>query len=501
MGRRRVQSLADMAAIGLAPILIFVMLSSLASFVSTLVYKGQFPARVSWTLLMYTMGTVALARVTIENDRKYAMAYATGLGAAALVTMLRFFGDPIFSVLILAMIGILADRITHDCTIIDDSIDGSDRGLIDQWVISRNKQHSPHHQSGRGGHQPGRTVLWLALAALPLFGLGQFFLRSASETWTLARWYLALYLFSSLSLLVVTAFLNLRRYLRQRDTEMPRDATIAWLAGGIVMLALILAIAYLAPLPGQTLASLETPDWLKPNETPTASRYGWGKEGAQSSGEDDAQVSSGQASGANANSPVESDPESKSQIASESQPGGRPGGNDGQRKTGPGGKQPGDRQSGGQQSGSRQSGGKQAGERQNGSKQTGGNGGGEKQSGGKRAGGEQTQSQDPGGNQANKSSSGGSDEGRKPSNQSSGEQPPETQSAQSSDNSTQTNTASSQRSGGAESSPPEPSNSNKKSQDNNSQDSNSSQSSQESKQSPSTLPENARSDPSNRGDG
>ena len=50
-----------------------------------------------------------------------------------------------------------------------------------------------------------------ALAALPLFGLGQFFLRGDPDTWARAQKLLAFYLFASLSLLVTTSFLGLAK--------------------------------------------------------------------------------------------------------------------------------------------------------------------------------------------------------------------------------------------------------------------------------------------------
>ncbi len=123
--------------------------------------------------------------------------------------------------------------------------------------------------------------MYLALAALPLFGLGQFLMRGDPQTWGGAQKYLALYLFSSLSLLVTTSFLGLRRYLRQRQVEMPGDVTIAWLVGGLVIIASILGIAYLAPVPGRMLSSLELPAFLDSPQSLEASKYGWGDEAAE----------------------------------------------------------------------------------------------------------------------------------------------------------------------------------------------------------------------------
>jgi hypothetical protein len=348
---------ADYAAIAIAPVLIFMMLFSLASFLCIVLYSGNYSGALVWTMLMYTMGATAIARITIEHDRQYSSLYAMALGIATVFVLIRYVGDPIFSIGIVWVIGYLADKIVHDCTIVDDSVDSSGQGLVDSGLSflklrrqqkqqtdllpsktttdaddpSAKPKSKRSAQTPAAGHQPGRTVLWLALGALPLFGLGQFFLGGDSKSWNLARILLTLYLFSALSLLVVTSFLNLRRYLRQRQTEMPMDATIAWLAGGIVIIGLILMIAYIAPLPGKAVASMKVPEFLT-NRTPlSASEYGWGDEGAEISDENDARSSETSEEGS---------------PSGETKPGGKPGGSKGNREDGPAGSDPGGKKQG-----------------------------------------------------------------------------------------------------------------------------------------------------------
>ncbi|QDT12644.1 DUF4129 domain-containing protein [Planctomycetes bacterium K23_9] len=286
------------------------MISSLANFLMLILYHGQYSQRLAWTLLMYTMGAVCVARIAIEQDRNYSIGYAIALALAALVVMVRFVpGSFIFCVGILALIAYLSDRIVHDCTLIDDSVDSSGQGLIEFGKDAFQKQIAkPASQSSEDvvpsdeakdpakprpkmkAHQPGRTVMYLALGALPLFGIGQFLMRSDSTTWAMAQKYLAFYLFSSLSLLVTTSFLGLRRYLRQRKVDMPSDVTVAWLAGGVVMIGLILGVAYLAPMPGQVLASIEMPDFLTSPKGFKSSSMGWGDEAADDGDSDSGQT-------------------------------------------------------------------------------------------------------------------------------------------------------------------------------------------------------------------
>ncbi|MCA9140774.1 MAG: hypothetical protein KDB00_28570, partial [Planctomycetales bacterium] len=290
---------ADYAAIGVGPVLIFLMISSLANFFVSLFYQGNYSDRVFYLILMYTMGSVALARLVIEENRAYSAGYAIALGAAMLFVMSGFLGSLIFTLGLVLLIGYLADRIVHDCTVIDESVDASGEGLIDRGFDEMTGLSGKRHGAAGGedaplsekerrrkkSHQPGRTVFLLALAALPLFGLGQFMLRNSPQVWARAQLMLGLYLFSSLSLLVTTSFLNLRRYLRQRDVDMPGDVTVAWLAGGVTLIAALLMLAFLAPMPGTALANISLPQFLKSDEM-TASSMGWGNEGADVSESD-----------------------------------------------------------------------------------------------------------------------------------------------------------------------------------------------------------------------
>ena len=320
------------------------MISSLANFLMLILYRGGFPIRVWWIILMYTMGSVAVARIAIEQSRSYSIGYAAALAAAALAVISQFIGNIIASAILLGLIAYLADRIVHDCTLIDDAVDSSGQGLVDagQEYVQQQMQLDDESQTespaakNRKADQPGRTVMYLALAAIPLFGIGQFLMKSDPATWSAAVQFLALYLFSSLSLLVTTSFLGLRRYLRQRQVDMPRDVSVAWLAGGLMIIGVILSAAYLAPLPGSALASFEVPDFLSSDKQHTASQYGWGNEAAE-------KTTAGAAT--TDNDPNQDGKEIESIRPQEGAPPGDSG--DGKQQQGPAGKQTGGKQSGG----------------------------------------------------------------------------------------------------------------------------------------------------------
>ena len=278
------KTVADYAVIAVAPLLVFLMLSSLANFLMLVIYRGGQPTKVSWTILCFTLGTVAVARLSIQRDRTYSLGYAVILGGVAFLAMMRFVSSGIASGLLLALVAYLSDWVIRDCTLIDENADSSDQGLMESGQFASLWKGVAKGKGDNG--QPGRSVLYLAMAALPLYGIGQLFIRSGDSTWKRAQWLLVCYLFSAIALLVTTSFLGLRRYLRQRGADMPKQVSLAWLIGGMVLTALILMIATLAPIPGRTLASFELPAFLDSPGDTIASRFGWGDDGADDAGQD-----------------------------------------------------------------------------------------------------------------------------------------------------------------------------------------------------------------------
>ncbi len=61
------------------------------------------------------------------------------------------------------------------------------------------------------------------------------------------------YLFSSLSLLVLIALLSLRKYLRDRNVAMDTGLASRWIAYGVSSSFLLLILLFLIPLPSQSI--------------------------------------------------------------------------------------------------------------------------------------------------------------------------------------------------------------------------------------------------------
>ncbi|MFY8070175.1 MAG: hypothetical protein ACOVNQ_00750, partial [Pirellula sp.] len=128
----------DYALAALSPVLIILMIGSLVYFLITTLYQGDFHARLMWILGLFTMASVLITRIAIEQSRAQSLTYLGLLSAATLFVAPRFFvlegilaplSIPIL-IGFLALIVFLADRITMDCTSVDDAQDSHGYGLL-----------------------------------------------------------------------------------------------------------------------------------------------------------------------------------------------------------------------------------------------------------------------------------------------------------------------------------------------------------------------------------
>ncbi len=329
----------DTMVAAIAPGFIIGMICCLVFFLIIITCRGEFTIRLMYLLGLYTFASVLVARIAIERSRAVSSAYMGVLGAATLLVVMQFVQFPgILAVLslpltiaFLVLIGFLADRITFDCTLIDDREDSSGVGLLQSLGVIDNPRKKSTQRKRR--HNPGVWVLYFALLAIPLFGLGQLAIpASETESRRAAYWFLFGYLFFSLGLLVSTSFLGLRRYLRQRKVEMPLSLNMIWIGGGIVGVAVVLSIVSLLPLPSGSQGLLDIPFRIETKTSLRPSLGGWGREGKNEESEDrkasktpgdksSKNPSDKTASGGKGNEPsdAKSDDKSKSQ-SSKSQP-------------------------------------------------------------------------------------------------------------------------------------------------------------------------------------
>ena len=301
----------DFFLAAIAPIFIIGMIGSLVYFVITVCYQGSYTERLMWILGLYTIAAVLIARIAIEQSRQLAFTYMFVLAAATLVVTPQFFvvsgAMAIFSfpilVCLLVMIAVLADRITLDCTSMNEQVQSTGVGLLQSLGLVKSERNQSAMKSRsisatgeaptvnantkksatKRKHNPGVWVLYFALLALPLFGIGQMVIRSSGDR----RWaftYLFIYLLSSLFLLVLISLLSLRKYLRERGVPMETSFAMRWLAIGMSSVFTVLFVLSLLPIPSQSFLSMDLPFRISSRDDLKVSQWGWGREGAQAEG-------------------------------------------------------------------------------------------------------------------------------------------------------------------------------------------------------------------------
>lgn len=312
MAKRLHMTSADYVAIAVSPALVMALVGSLVFFLIEVLYVGQYQARLNYVFALFVFAAVLVARIAIEMGSERAAMFALPLGVATFLVLFRFVQhpsplSPLINLMLIAVVWWSAHKLTWDCTLIDDDQDASGEGLLQRVGVDESlsapaagsgspgtanelledSEHAPRPwwhrltQPKNGPHTPGLWVLYFSLAALPLFGVGQWFIPAADVP---RRQYafslLAVYVAAGLALLVTTSFLGLRRYLRQRHVEMPAPMAVTWVAIGAVLIVLVMFVAALVPRPHAEYAISKLPWEIDSPEGLRASRWSVGRDAA-----------------------------------------------------------------------------------------------------------------------------------------------------------------------------------------------------------------------------
>ncbi len=286
------KTLADYVAIALSPALIMVLVGSWVFFLLEIGYGGEHLGRLRWTLFWFVLAAVLISRISIEQGSGYAGVYGIGLAAATALLLDQMIGFLPGVWLMLGLIWWCASKLTWDCTLIDEDADASGEGLLQvAGIEKRAAGGDPARQvaaavapspalaakgiPGRPAnkrrarpvrrwerlflnrthaedqpHAPGLWVVYISLAALPIFGIGQLMIpRSDRAGREFAFVLLGSYVAAALGLLLGSSFLGLRRYLRQRYLQMPASMAGTWLTLGAILGAAVLLGSVLLPRP------------------------------------------------------------------------------------------------------------------------------------------------------------------------------------------------------------------------------------------------------------
>lgn len=306
---REVSGLADALALLVGPTLITTMIVALAFFLIEVFYGGEYSGRMRWTMFFFVLGSVLVARIAIEFGDARAGLYGLILGFVTFLAMQRFvqfppgwmeqFG-PLINIGLLSLTWWFARQLTWDCTHIDPERDASDRGVLEasglggvdrpeadpvqeaveeeefddaenQGILARFQRWQ--EQRRKRPHTPGVWVVYFALAALPIFGLGQALIPVEDRSRRVFSFaMMVLYVGSAMGLLLTTAFLGLRRYLEQRNLRIPPRMAGLWLGIGSALIVAFLLVAALLPRPASETALIDVSSVIG-SETRSASRY------------------------------------------------------------------------------------------------------------------------------------------------------------------------------------------------------------------------------------
>lgn len=304
MAKRLHMTSADYLAIAVSPALVMALVGSLVFFLIEVLYVGEYQARINYVFALFVFAAVLIARIAIEMGSERALLYSVPLAGAVFVVLWRFVEhpsplSPLINLLLIAIVWFCAHKLTWDCTVIDDAQDASGEGLlqrlgVDQDEEDDHRQQPLNHLASDQGprswwrrlvtpqqapHTPGLWVLYFSLAALPLFGLAQHTIADEGGR-RYAFVLLLIYVASGLSLLVTTSFLGLRRYLRQRNVEMPLPIAATWVSVGGVVIAVVMLLAALIPRPSAEFAISQLPYRISSPGGTEATRYAPGNDGA-----------------------------------------------------------------------------------------------------------------------------------------------------------------------------------------------------------------------------
>ena len=316
LGRRKRETFLDktfnrvlMEVVG--PILIIAMIGALVFFLIEIFYRGPHSARLGWVLGLFTIASVLVSRISIEAGIERALMFGSMLALATFIVTLRLvdfeygnfaFLEPLVVICFITIVMWCANRLTWDCTMIDQSRDVSSIGLTEliKRKISRKqrkqtkqkpvdepaKSPSPGRRllfalfaNSSTKNTPGLWVFYFAIAAFPIFGFGQWFAQpSAGWGYRWIFFLFAVYLGSGLGLLMLTSLLGLERYVNKRGAELPGIVSRTWIVVGTLFALGVMLVMLALPSPSISNGLENALAFLTTNVKAT-SKHAVGKDG------------------------------------------------------------------------------------------------------------------------------------------------------------------------------------------------------------------------------
>ena len=140
MAKRLYMTTADYLAIAISPALIMALVGSLVFFLIEVLYVGDYEARLMYVFALFVFAAVLVSRISIEDGREYASLFALPLGLATFLVLVKFVEHPgpwsqLINIGMMLLVWWCADKLTWDCTLIDDDEDASGEGLLQRMGV------------------------------------------------------------------------------------------------------------------------------------------------------------------------------------------------------------------------------------------------------------------------------------------------------------------------------------------------------------------------------
>ena len=155
MAKRLQKTLLDYLVIAISPAIIIALVDSLVLFLVEVFYRGGYEGRLEYVLTLFVIGAVLIGRISIEEGRERAVLFAIPLGIVTLLAIGRFvefqgalapFSFPI-NLGLIVLVWWSADKLTWDCTLIDEQEEDSGAGLLETVGLDK-----PDHAGDSAGN-------------------------------------------------------------------------------------------------------------------------------------------------------------------------------------------------------------------------------------------------------------------------------------------------------------------------------------------------------------
>jgi hypothetical protein len=247
-----------------------------------------------WVVFWFLLATIGIARIrTKYGGAAIAGYYSALLGLAMFVFVWVYTGHAgsfyggandsnllalLFNWSLVGVVWWAASAVTREATLeenVETQLEGGFFTLLaDEWQYPDPDARAPDSEIDHAGvrpRHPGRLVLWVSLAALVLFAVGQRTIGGQGAHARTAFWCMSAYVLFALLLLALTNLSALRMQVRRRGISLAPAVTPAWIVASLIVTVLIVVFSAQmprSPTPEGQPRFVQLPDWLTDSERP-----------------------------------------------------------------------------------------------------------------------------------------------------------------------------------------------------------------------------------------